>query len=116
MKSRKVSDWYVPPDIAVVYGLPFLIIPIGLLAALLLTLLSGARNNGDFTLLYMAFAPSAVGISLLALARMPLYRQRRFFTFGSRALDEGHRRLYRWAYRFIGVSVLLMSFLLLALR
>jgi hypothetical protein len=116
MKSRKLSDWYVPPDIAVVYGLPFITISIGFLSAMLLPLLSSARRSGDSTLLYIAVALSVIGVVLLAFARMPLYRQRRFFTFGSRALDGGHKRLYRWAYRFIGVSVLLMSLLLLALR
>ena len=116
MKSRKLSDWYVPPDIAVVYGHPFIAILVGVLSAMLLPLVFNARNSGDSTLLYTASALGAVGIVLLAFARMPLYRERRFFTFGPRALDEGHRRLYRWAYRFIGVSVLLLLLLLLALR
>src|SRR5258707_11947773 len=112
MKSRKLSNWYVPPDIALIYGLPFIVMPV----AMLLPLLSRARSGGDFTLLYIAFTFGAVGTVLLALARMPLYRQRRFFTFGPRALDEAHKRLYWWAYRFIGVSVLLLSLLLVALR
>jgi hypothetical protein len=116
MKSRKLSDWYVPLDVAVIYGLPFVIIPVSVLFAMLLPLLSRARSSGDTTLLYVAFAVGAVGVILLAFARMPLYRQGRFFTFGPRALDEAHRRLYWWAYRFIVVSVLLMSLLLLFLR
>jgi hypothetical protein len=116
MKSRKFSDWYVPPDIALTYSLPFAIICISVLSGILLPLISRAHGKGDLLLLYMAFALGVVGIVLLAFAKMPLYRQRRFFTFGSRALDKGHRRLYHWAYRFIGVSVVLLLFLLLALR
>jgi hypothetical protein len=116
MKRHRLSDWYVPPDIALIYGVPFILIAMAVPSSMLLPLLSRARSSGDFTLLYMAFALGAVGIVLLALARMPLYRQRRFFTFGPRALDEGLRRLYRWAYRFIGASVLLMSLLLMYLK
>lgn len=114
--KRKFSDWYVPPDIAFIYGLPFILIPIGLLSAMLLPSLNLARNTGDRTLLYMAVAIGAIGITLLFFARLPLYRQRRFFTFGSRALDDRHKRLYRWSYRLIGVCVLLLVALILALR
>ena len=116
MKSRKFSDWYVPPDIAFIYALPFTIICIAVLSGMLLPLISHAHGKGDLLLLYMAFALGVVGIVLLALAKMPLYRQRRFFTFGPRALDEGHSRLYRRAYCLIVVSVLLMSLLLMYLR
>ena len=116
MKSRKFSDWYVPPDIAFIYALPFTIICVAVLSEILLPLISRARGKGDLILLYIAFVLGVVGIVLLALAKLPLYHQRRFFTFGSRALDEGHRRLYRRAYCFIVISVLLMSLLLLILR
>jgi len=58
----------------------------------------------------------AIGTVLLFLARLPLYRQRRFLTFGPKELDERHRRVYWWAYRFIGASVLLLVVLLFVLR
>ena len=116
MKSRKLSNWYVPPDIALIYGPYFIVITIAVLSAMLLPLLSRARSSGDFTLLYVASTLGAVGTVLLALARLPLYPQRRFHTFGPRALDERHKRLYWWAYRFIGISVMLMALLLVSLR
>jgi hypothetical protein len=61
----------------------------------------------------MAFA--GAGVVLLFLARLPLYRQRRFFAFGPKLLDESHRRLYRWAYGFICLGGLLLLLTLLAL-
>lgn len=114
--ERKLSNWYVPGDIAVFLGLYFIVIPIMLLSGRLLPLLWDAHRSGDATLLYVALAFGTVGTVLLFLARLPLYRQQRFFTFGLHALDESHRRLYRWAYRFIGISLLLMLLLLSTVR
>lgn len=114
--KRKLSDWYVPPDIAFTCGLYFVVIPIAILSAILFPLLYDAKRAGDRTLLYAALAVGMAGILLLFFARLPLYRQRRFFTFGSRALDDRHRRLYRWAYRLIVACALLLVALILALR
>jgi hypothetical protein len=93
-----------------------LIALIGLLSAMFLPLLNAVRHTGDATILYTALAFGVVGSALLFFARLPLYQQRRFFTFGSSALDERHKRLYRWAYRFVGVCVFLLVMLILALR
>lgn len=56
---------------------------------------------------------AAVGIALIFYAKLPLYRQRRFLTFGSRALPEGRRPFYRWGYRCVlfAVALLLCLFL-----
>ena len=54
---------------------------------------------------------AAVGVSLIFYAKLPLYRQQRFLTFGNRALPAGSRPFYRWGYR----CVLLASALLLCL-
>ena len=37
------------------------------------------------------------GVVLIFYAKLPLYRQRRFFTFGSGKLPESRRAFYRWA-------------------
>src|SRR5687768_16176371 len=58
----------------------------------------------------------AVSVGLLLYAKLPLYRQRRFFTFGARALPEQRRPFYRWAYRCAIFSVLLLAALLLSRR
>jgi hypothetical protein len=109
--KRKLSDWYVPPDIVVGMGLPIVAVT-GILAAMFLPLLNQARNRGDATLAYIALLFGMIGIMLLFFARLPLYKQRKFFTFGSRALDAPHRKLYHWAYVFVGACVLLMISLL----
>ena len=65
---------------------------------------------------WVALALAVTGIVLLFLARLPLYGQRKFFTFGSRGLPERTRKLYRVAYFFIGLGVLIMLVLLAVLR
>jgi len=112
----KRARCYFPPDLAALFGVFYIILPIALLSGLLFPLLSRFKRTGDPTLVLIALALSVIGVALLFAARLPLYRQRRFFVFGSRQLDEKHRRLYRWAYRFIGTSVLLLVLLLLILR
>jgi MFS family permease len=56
---------------------------------------------------------AAVGAALIFYSKLPLYRQRRFFTFGSAALPEGRRSFYRWGYRCVlfAVALLLCLFL-----
>jgi len=42
------------------------------------------------------------------------YRQRRFFTFGNRALPESRGAFYRWGYRCVTFAVALLLCLLLS--
>ena len=57
---------------------------------------------------------AAVGVALLLYSKLPLYRQRRFFTFGSAALPESRRSFYRWGYRCVIFAVALLLCLLLS--
>lgn len=52
---------------------------------------------------------AVVGVTLVFYSKLPLYRQRRFFTFGSGALPESRRAFYRWGYRcaLFGIALLL---------
>jgi hypothetical protein len=61
----------------------------------------------------IGLAVAAVGISLIFYAKLPLYRQRRFLTFGSRPLPESRQPSYRWGYRCVlfAVALLLCLFL-----
>ena len=61
----------------------------------------------------VALVFAASGVALVFRGKLPLYRQRRFFTFGSAALPEVGRALYRRGYGFIAVAVFLMLGLLL---
>lgn len=56
---------------------------------------------------YASLAMMVGGACLLALARWPLLRQRRFFEFGSGTLDKRHRMMYHMAYLAIWVGVIL---------
>jgi len=57
---------------------------------------------------------AAIGISLIFYAKLPLYRQRRFLTFGSKALPESRRSFYRWGYRCVLFAVALLLGLFLS--
>lgn len=62
----------------------------------------------------VALVVAAVGVALIFYAKLPLYRQRRFFTFGSGALPESRRFAYRWGYRCVLFTVALLLCLLLS--
>src|SRR5262249_49926404 len=56
---------------------------------------------------------SAIGVSAIFYAKLPLYKERHFFTFASRAIPETRRALYRWGYRcvlFAAIMLLCLSF------
>ena len=55
-----------------------------------------------------------LGVLMVFHAKLPLYRQRRFVTFGSRALPEGRRSSYRWGYRCVIFAIALLLCLLLS--
>jgi hypothetical protein len=99
-----------PPDMAAICGLLFMV-----LASITVTSgLSWATSRGDTTLFNLALFLGAVGVFLLAIARIPLYRQHRFFTIGPKSLSGVYRRLYIAAYVFIVPSIALLVLLLLA--
>ena len=61
-----------------------------------------------------ALIVGAFAVGLLFYAKLPLYRQRRFFTFGARALPEERRVFYRWGHGFAVFSIALLACLLLS--
>ncbi len=67
-----------------------------------------AERRGDRTLLTVPLILGGIGVILLFFARLPLYRQRRFFFFGARHLSGVHKRLYYAAYAFIVPCILLL--------
>ena len=74
-------------------------------------LLSGAPWIWCYALSLVA---GAIGVGLLFYAKLPLYRERRFFTFGSRALPEKRRPFYRWGYRCAVCAIVVLACLLLS--
>jgi hypothetical protein len=107
--SKKSSDWYVPPDWAFQFGWLVVMPAVALLSAFLLPALAQIKEANAVDLFYGGLALGYFGIVLLFLARLPLYRQRRFWTFGPSALPNLHRKLYWLAYLFVVASVLLLA-------
>jgi len=62
----------------------------------------------------ISLAVAGVGVSLIFYAKVPLYRQRQFFRFGSGALPESRRSYYRWGYRCVIFAIVLLLCLLLS--
>ena len=113
MNAPKKSGWIpLAPDMFFLVGIYYIILPIGLLSILILPALSYLRHQGVPVLFIPAIASGMVGTVLLFFARLPLYRQRLFFSVGPRSLDRTHRRLYWLAYAFVVASVALLLLLL----
>ena len=79
------------------------------LSAMLLPSITSLRGVGTTRLFWLGLTAGMIGIVLLFFARLPLYRQRRFWTFGPRELDNCHRRLYWLAYVVVLVSIGLLG-------
>lgn len=109
------SDWYFPKDWLGILGLQLAPVLVFLLAGGLVPAMVNARQ-GDLTLFRVAAAFAVIGVALLFFAKLPLYRQGKYLTFGSKALPRGRRKVYRIAYLFIGAGLLLMLLLLAVLR
>jgi hypothetical protein len=105
------NRWYLPPMLILCVA-PLISGP---LAGAGLHVVNALRA-GQWWIPASALVFSGIGIVLLFVSKLPLYRQRRFFTFGPRLLNTRHRRLFRWSYCFIAVGLLLMVCVLLALR
>lgn len=104
--SRKISNWYVPPDLVVTVILPLVVCLGGLLVIQVLILLKQASL---FTLVSSGCSLGLLGILLLFVARWPLYRQHRFWTIGPRQLPRLYRRIYGLAYAAIIPAVVLLA-------
>ena len=84
------------------------------LASQLLTFFTGLNGVRWLWCYGIGLAVAAVGVSLVSYAKIPLYQQRRFFTFGGRALSESRRSFYRWGNRSVFFAVALLLGLLLS--
>jgi hypothetical protein len=97
-----------PPDLFAALGGPVAVI--GILASLLLSLPGPAWLCAAGT----SFCVAVLGAILLFIAKLPLYRQGRFFTFGIKTLPASSHRAYRWGCRCSVLGILAMLLLWLA--
>ncbi len=106
--SKRNSDWYITPEALGLLSTLLLIPSIGVLAGILLPILDRLRNADSVALYSIGVGAGVVGAVLLFIARVPLYRQGRFWNFGPRYLDRKHRRIYWLAYAFVSAGLLLL--------
>ena len=114
--SKKQSDWYVPAEVLGLLGTVLLVPAIAVLAGLALPIIFKLENAEPFQLFSWGLSSGVFGITVLLRARGPLYRQRRFWTFGPRELDRKHRILYWIAHVFTLTSVTLLVIVWFRLR
>ena len=103
--KRDYSLRNFPPDLQVVLGIPVLIT---------LTFFSWLLSVHGTTWICAAaasFGIAAFGAALLFFAKLPLYRQGRFFTFGIEVLPESSHGFYRWGCRCSFAGCILMFLL-----
>lgn len=91
-----------PPDILTALGLPFVFV------ALFASWVLSVHGIAWMWAVALSFSVAVFGAALLFVAKLPLYRQGRFFTFGIQALPEKSHRLYRWGCRcsLFGIAVM----------
>jgi uncharacterized membrane protein YidH (DUF202 family) len=112
--ERDKSDWKFSPDILFTLTLcagP--IIGVSFLAWFFHEITNVRRGN--LTLFWIAVSVAIIGLSLLFTAKLSLYRQNKFFTFGSKTLAEKHKIVYRIAHYLIVASMLIMLLLMVML-
>jgi len=114
MKSDR-SESYLGRHWLWLLGFQTLPIVIAIVVGLMLTGFVRAKQ-GDSFLVWIAVILALVGLILLFLAKLPLYRKGRLFTFGSKSMPEKSGRVYRIAYALIGLGVVTMMLLLAVLR
>ncbi len=114
--SKKRSDWYLPQEVLGLLSTIFMMPAIAVIAILTALFLPPITSSNVTYLFWLGLVTGIFGIILLFFARLPLYRQRRFFAFGPRELDRFHRRLYWLAYLAVLVSVGLLAAIWLIFR
>ncbi|MFA6544595.1 MAG: hypothetical protein WCS99_09240 [Limisphaerales bacterium] len=112
-KQKDPLAWYVPPEVLLWLDLLVMSLMAGLAMSLRTAFFAVRRGGPTFVLL--TFGLVLVGVLLLFFARLPLYRQRRFLTFGPGQLAGVHRRLYFAAYVCLGFGVVMMLALICCL-
>ena len=94
-----------PPDILTALGLPFVFV------ALVASWALSVHGIAWMWAVGVSFGVAVFGAVLLFIAKLPLYRQGRFFTFGIQALPVTSHRFYRWGCRCSLLGIVVMFIL-----
>ena len=91
------SLWNFPLDLLAVSGIPVVVVTAAS------TWVMSMRGTTWIVAAVASLSIAILGVALLFVAKFPLYRQRRFFTFGIRAIPASRHGFYRWG---CGLSIL----------
>jgi hypothetical protein len=114
-QTKKVPPIFhsdIPDLLAILLVIPV----IGILSGMLLPVINGVRHGQLVAPFWIALSTAVVGVVLLFWARLPLYREHKFFSFGSRSLPPKSVPIYRAAYALLIPSVLFLLLLALMVR
>jgi hypothetical protein len=114
--SKKQSDWCIPEEVLGLLSTIFLAPGIAVLTSLLFPAIEALHSANITRLFAVGLGVGTSSIVLLFFARLPLYRERRFWTFGPRELDRNHRRLYWLAHLFLVASIIFLVVVWFRLR
>jgi hypothetical protein len=106
--SKRDFDWYVPEDWLWHFGNLVVVGCLVVLSSVLLPLVARLKATEVTTLYGLGVGAGILGILVLFVARLPLYRRHKFWTVGPRELDRTHRRLYWLAYAFVAAGLFLL--------
>ena len=107
--SKRNSDWYISPDWLWGLGSLIALACISMLASMTLPILAQLQTADIRTIYGFGLGAGVLGAVLLFVARLPLYKQRRFWTFGPMQLDRKHHRIYWLACVLVAASLLLLG-------
>jgi hypothetical protein len=99
---------YVPTDWLWHIGMLVIIPCVALMASILLPIVSLLKTADVTTLYASGLAMGVIGVLILFIARLPLYRAGHLWTLGPRQLDRKHRCCYGFSYVLVAVSLLLL--------
>ena len=114
MKARTNREWVWPPldQIFSVWSIPVAAL-IGYLFSEAFSIFAGLAGTTWMACYSIALLLGATGIGLILFAKLPLYREHRFFTFGPGVVPAERRKIYHLGYWCVAFSVALLSGLML---
>jgi len=103
--QRDNSLWNFPADLLAVSGIPFVVVTV------VSTSFMSMRGTAWIIAAAASLGLTLLGVAFLFYAKLPLYRQRRFFTFGLRAIPASRHVYYRWGCGLCVLGCVVMMFL-----